>query len=99
MPNIAKVFDRVIYEQLKLILIPLMKVTQHGFLPTRNIETNLMELTTHIHQAFDNNCQLDVFYADIRKSFDHVDVLLQVKKLASYPVSNQLLLWFKSYLR
>lgn len=97
-PNIAKVFDKVIYEQLKLLLIPLIKTTQHGFLPIRNIETNLMELSTHIHRAFDKNSHLDVFYADIRKAFDHLDVLLLVRKFAKYPISNQLLLWFKSYL-
>lgn len=50
-PNIAKVFDIVINDQLKLFVQPSIKSTQHGLLPNRTIETNLMELTTHIHRA------------------------------------------------
>lgn len=96
-PNIAKVFDIVINKQMKLIVRPFIETAQHGFLPNRNIETNLMELTTHVHQAFEANAQLDAFYSDVSKAFDHVDTNLQVRKLASLPLSNSVLFWFKSY--
>lgn len=98
MPNIAKVFDKIIRDQLKLIIHPRIKTTQHGFIPNRNIETNLLEHTTHIHRAFASHAQLDVFYSDAKKAFDHVDKSLQIRKLARFPVSNQSLFWFKSYL-
>lgn len=39
-----------------------------------------------------------MFYSDVSKAFDHVYIQLLVKKLAIFPVSNQLLLWFRSYL-
>lgn len=97
-PNIAKVFDIVVKEQLQLIIQPHIKSTQHGFLPCRNIETNLMEHTTHIHYAFANDCQLDTVYLDVSKAFDHVDTYLEVRKLSSFPLSNNVLFWFKSYL-
>lgn len=45
LPNIAKVFGRVLYNQLKLYIDPRISESQHGFLLNRCIETNLMEFT------------------------------------------------------
>lgn len=73
LPNVAKVFERVIYNQLKLCISPKISETQHGFVSNRNIETNLMEFTVRTHQAFEQKAQLDVFYADISKTFDYVN--------------------------
>lgn len=70
LPNLAKVFEKAVYIQLRLIVTPRISLTQHAFLPNRNIDTNLMELTTLIHKLFDSNAQLDVFYSDIVKAFD-----------------------------
>lgn len=95
MPNIAKVFDIVIHDQLKLME---NWTTQHGFILIRNIDTNLLEHTNHIHRAFACNSQLDTFYADVSKAFDHVEKSRQIRKLARFPLSNQSLFWFKSYL-
>lgn len=99
LPNLAKVFERIIYDQLKFIISPKIGKTQHGFLSSRNIETNLLELTTRIHDAFESNAQLDVFYADISRAFDSVNPDLLIRKLATFPVSNRILIWFNSYLR
>lgn len=98
MPNIAKVFDKVTRDQLRLIVNPRIKTTQHSFISCRNIETNLLEHTTHIHHAFANNAQLDTFLSDVSKAFDHVDKSLQIRKLSRFPLSNRTLFWFKSYL-
>lgn len=97
-PNLAKIFDIVIRDQLKLIITPHIRSTQHCFLPGRNIETNLFEQTTHIYEAFDRHAQLDMFLSDVSKAFDHVDSSKQIRKLAQHPLSNQSILWFKSYL-
>ncbi len=98
MPNVAKVFDKVVRDQLKFIIALRIQPTQHGFISNRNIVTNLFELTTHAYQAFDNHSQLDVIYTDVAKAFDHVDKSRQIKKLARFPLRNKVLLWFKSYL-
>lgn len=97
MPNLAKVFEKLIYSQLKLIITPRLSKSQHGFLSNRNIETNLMELITFIHDAFELKSQVDAFYADIKKAFDMVNQHLQIKKLARFPISNGMLKWFMSY--
>lgn len=97
LPNLAKVFERLIYNQLKLIIPPQISPNQHGFLSNRNIETNLMELTTLIHRAFNLKCQLDVFYADIKKAFDCVNPYLLIRTLSRYKISNNVLRFFISY--
>lgn len=98
LPNLAKVFERAVYIQLRLILTSRISRTQHAFLSNRNIETNLMELTTLIHQAFDKNVQLDVFYSDIGKAFDKVNPCKFIRKMAEFPLSNMILMWLISYL-
>lgn len=55
-------------------------------------------MSTSIHDAFEQKAQLDVFYADISKAFDCVNTSLLVKKLCHFPLSNNALRWFISYL-
>lgn len=97
MYNLAKVFERVVYNQLKMILAPKISKQQHGFLSNRCIETNLMEFVTFIHDAFDKKCQVDVFYADVKKAFDSVSQPLLIRKMANYPIGNRTLNWLDSY--
>lgn len=97
MPNLAKVFEKVIYNQLKLIIMPRLSNNQHGFVTNRNIETNLMTFTMKANEAFSKRAQLDVFLADIKKAFDWVKQALAILKMAKFPVSNSLLRWFQSY--
>lgn len=76
-----------------------MSKNQHGFISNRNIETNLVELSTLIHDTFTRGAQLDVFYADIQKAFDTVSQSLLIRKLAKFPIANQTLNWFISYFK
>lgn len=99
MPNLAKTFEKVLYNQLKLVIMPKLSKSQHGFLPNRNIETNLLEFTIQINNAFEKNSQIDTFNADITKAFDQVNQQLLVTKMARFPVSNSTLQWFNSYFK
>lgn len=93
----AKMFETLIYNQLKLVIFPRLSKNQHGFLPNRNITSNLLEFTSSTYAAFDNKSQMDVFYADISKAFDAVNQKLLIKKMAKYPIGNDVLRWFISY--
>lgn len=97
MPSLAKVFEKVIYNQLKLIIMPELSKNQHGFLSNRNIETNLMEFSIQVNESFEAHAQTDTFYADISKAFDRVKQSLLIRKMAKLPVSNDILRWFNSY--
>lgn len=94
----AKLFETLVYNQLKLVTYPRLSKSQHGFVPNRSISTNLTELTTFVHRAFEQKSQVDVFYADIRKAFDSVNHRKLIQKIARFPVSNSVLKWFISYL-
>ncbi|XP_037026613.1 uncharacterized protein LOC119067625 [Bradysia coprophila] len=98
MPNLAKVFERVVFLQLKLIIPRNISASHHGFVSDRNIESNLMELSVLIHNAFQENAQLDEFIVDISEAFDKVDKSKLIRKMAKFPLSNAALLWFLSYL-
>lgn len=98
LPNLAKVFEIIVYNQLKLIIHPRLSESQHGFVSNRNIETNLLELTVRAHDAFEQKAQLDVIYIDIAKAFDSVDRNKLMRKMMNFPLANELLFWFSSYL-
>lgn len=97
MCNIAKVFDKAVHDQLKMIISPNLSKKQHGFVSSRCIESNLMEFCTFTHESFAKNCQVDVFYADIKKAFDTVDHSILIKKLAKFRIGNETLNWLSSY--
>ncbi|XP_037034212.1 uncharacterized protein LOC119072993 [Bradysia coprophila] len=98
MPNLAKVFERVVFMQLKLIIPRNIKTSQHAFLSNRNIESNLMEPSVATHEAFEVNAQLDTYNVDIFKAFDKVRAMKLIRKMPTFPISNSVLLWFVSYL-
>lgn len=87
------------YNQLKIIVAPHLLQSQHGFVSSRNIETKLMQLTTHIHQAFEMKVQLDVFHADIAKAFEAVIAFLLIVMFSKFPVANELIVWLIDYLK
>lgn len=64
-PNLAKVFERIVYNQLRMIINPQISKQQHGFVKSRNIETNLMTFCTYVHTSFEQGAQVDVFYSDV----------------------------------
>lgn len=97
MPNLAKVFERVVHDQMKLIINPRVAKTHHGFVSNRSVESNLMEFTHYTHIAYEIGAQVDVFYSDVGKAFDTVNQPLSIRKLAKYPIGNRTLRWFNSY--
>lgn len=97
MPNLAKMFERVVYEQAKLIICPQISKKAHGFVSNRSVETNLMEFSHYVHTAFEIGAQVDSFYSDVSKAFDTVDQPKSIRKLANFRFGNRSLRWFNSY--
>lgn len=97
MKNLAKVFERVVYDQLSMKIAPKLSKNQHGFLSNRCIETNLMEFVNYAHEAFEQGIQVDVFFGDMAKAFDVVPQPGFIRKISRFQISNQLLHWLNSY--
>src|ERR1700744_2847054 len=98
-PNLAKVFEIIVFDQISLNILPHSSLKQHAFFPGRRVETNLMELAILVHDSFQNGDQTDIFLADIRKAFDAIRRYLLLMKCSAdkYRLCNSLLLWFQSF--
>lgn len=63
----------------------------------RSTVANLFQLTNYINQAFAENKQIDVIYADLSKAYDGVNHNILIQKLKSIGLDGNIFNWFKSY--
>lgn len=71
---------------------------QHGFLPGRSVETNLLECIDDWTSAINDKCSCDVVYFDFAKAFDRVShrkLLFKLERLQFHPI---LIKWIADYL-
>ncbi|KAG6442757.1 hypothetical protein O3G_MSEX002469 [Manduca sexta] len=96
---IPKLFEHIIYDQMKPLIRPHIIEQQHGFLSKKSTETNLCEFIDFITNAMDDRCQVDVVYTDYSKAFDRIHHDILVSKLYHFGIHGDLLRWVDSYLR
>lgn len=96
--TIAKVFEKIVYEQLYSALRASLPPSQHGFLRGRSTVSNLVQLNEFITDSMDKGGQVDVVYTDYSKAFDRIDHRLLVIKLQNAGIRGDLLRWFASYI-
>src|SRR5437588_8554525 len=64
----------------------------------RSTTTNLICATQYISESIDMQIQTDVVYTDFSKAFDSLNHDILRKKLRNFGFSDNLILFFKSYL-
>lgn len=72
--------------------------SQHGFMPGRSVESNMLESLNDWTEIMDNKKACDVMYFDFSKAFDrvsHAKLVYKVAKLGVHPVICR---WLKSFL-
>lgn len=94
----AKVFEIIIQKSLFNHVKNYIAPNQHGFVPGRSVNTNLLSFTHYVSSGLDSMTQTDAVFLDLAKAFDKVDHLILLKKLHYYGLSDNLINFFTSYL-
>ncbi|CAG9120858.1 unnamed protein product, partial [Plutella xylostella] len=95
---IAKIFERIVYDQIYSSLKLTFNPNQHGFLKKKSTVSNLLVFNEFISEQMDNNNQVDAVYTDYSKAFDRIDHVMLLKKLLSVGIRGDLFRWLKSYI-
>ena len=97
LPTIAKITERIVYEQLYsyLSVHHLLSSCQHGFRTNHSTETALLTMTDRILEAMDRKQVALLCMLDLSKCFDVIPHDRLLVKLEQYGVDTR---WFTSYL-
>lgn len=71
---------------------------QHGFVPGKSVQSNLLEYTNFIVESIAKGGQIDTIFTDFSKAFDKVSHNLLTQDLERYGVKGVHRRWFQTYL-
>lgn len=94
---VAKIFERIVYDQCYTAIKSQLSPKQHGFLKGRSTVSNLVLFLDYVSDKMDNQDQVDVVYTDFSKAFDRIDHNLLLLKLASLGIRSDLYRWFNQW--
>ena len=99
--HIGKLLERIIRDHILRHLDnkQLIKPSQHGFLPGRSCQSNLLEFLERVTDDTDRGNNTDVAYLDFAKAFDKVPHARVLVKLKALGVNNQISSWIEAWLR
>lgn len=94
----AKIFERLVFNQLYNSLSATFIPQQHGFLKNRSTTSNLLTFIDFTTSNMDAGGQVDAIFTDYSKAFDRIDHNILLEKLLFAGVHGNLYRWFTSYI-
>ena len=90
--HIMKIFERVIKKKIMAHLIEKQKLNdgQHGFVPGRSTQTQLLCHYNDIYEAMIEGKRLDTVYLDFAKAFDKVDHNILLEKVKKHGIGGKI---------
>ena len=81
--QVGKVFESILRDVITdhLLINCLINPSQHGFMPNRSCQTNLLEFLDNVLEMLDDNDPVDIVYLDFSRAFDHVSHVKLIQKL------------------
>jgi hypothetical protein len=97
---VVKVMESVMYDQVIKFFSDhhLIPSEQHGFLPGKSVQSNLMCCMSEWTRSLDSERPFDVVYLDFSKAFDRVPKCRLLRKLSYLGIRGHLLRWIDSFL-
>ena len=96
---VMKVFEKIIRSKLLMLCHNKITEKQHGFLPSKSCNTQMLYYTTELSLNLNSGLQSDVIYFDFAKAFDSVSHDLILAKLKQkFGINGKLLRFIRNYL-
>ena len=98
---VGKLLERLINQAIMTHLSQhnLINDTQHGFLPKRSCQTNLLlylDVLELLTSCIDKGLDIDVLYLDFAKAFDKIPHKRMLKKVQAHGVSGKVYSWIEN---
>ena len=99
--HVMKVFERVIKKKIMKHLVENQKLNegQHGFVPGRSTQTQLLVHYNDVYEALMEGKRLDTIFLDFAKAFDKVDHNILLQKVKKHKIGGKIGLWIREFLR
>ena len=98
--HIMKIFERIIKKAIIKHLIGkgLLNPGQHGFVPGRSTQTQLLEHFCDIYEAIAEGVRVDTVYLDFAKAFDKVNHQILMEKVLKHGIKGKIGIWIQEFL-
>lgn len=99
--HVIKIFERVLKKHIMehLIKNSLINEAQHGFVPGRSTQTQLLVHFRDIFEAMEEGTRMDTVFLDFSKAFDKVDHNTLLKKIAKHKIKGKVGRWIREFLK
>ena len=95
-----KIFERVIKKNILIHLTVnnFINEKQHGFIPGRSTQSQLLAHYKDIYEALEEGLRVDTVFLDFAKAFDKVDHNILMRKVIKHKIKGKVGHWIKEFL-